>query len=133
MSTSDHDYCTVSEAAALLRLSKPTIRRWIDAGRLPAQRVGGHSIRIRRADLDALVQPQQRSPYPPELERYIVRTGDPSADQLALAKRLLEQHRKHIRTGSKPLSDSAAIIRAGREARTARLERAIRGNADSLS
>lgn len=41
---------TVPEAAALLRVSEPTIRRWIGMRRLPAIRAGG-AWRISRDDL----------------------------------------------------------------------------------
>jgi excisionase family DNA binding protein len=47
------NYLTVNEAAALLRVSHVTIRRWIWSGKLPAIRVG-RILRIRQADLEQL-------------------------------------------------------------------------------
>lgn len=44
------EYLTVREAADWLRVSKATIRRLIDAGKMPALRVG-RSIRIARTEL----------------------------------------------------------------------------------
>lgn len=44
------DLLTVPEAASLLRVSEPTIRRWIGTRRLPAIRAGG-AWRISHDDL----------------------------------------------------------------------------------
>lgn len=51
----DATYLTVAEVAALLRLNQQTLRNWIDAGELPALRVG-RRVRIRRSDLDELLE-----------------------------------------------------------------------------
>ncbi|MFD4547243.1 helix-turn-helix domain-containing protein [Streptomyces sp. NPDC058466] len=58
------DLLTVQETAVLLRISKPTVYRWIDNGDLPAIRYGqpraegdsrrGGAIRISRAVVMAL-------------------------------------------------------------------------------
>src|SRR5258705_2878447 len=46
----------IREAAALLRVSQTSLRRWTNAGRLPCLRVGGrHERRFRRADLLAFL------------------------------------------------------------------------------
>lgn len=42
---------TVGEAAELLKLNAQTVRAWIDAGTLPALRIGSR-LRIRRSELD---------------------------------------------------------------------------------
>jgi PAS domain S-box-containing protein/excisionase family DNA binding protein len=50
-------YYSISQAAALLGVSRVSIWRWIGAGRLPAARLGHRTIRIKREDLErALVQ-----------------------------------------------------------------------------
>ena len=46
----------VQEAAALLRVSKWTIYRWIEEGRLRATKIGRGSLRIFRASLNGLVE-----------------------------------------------------------------------------
>src|SRR2546423_9185913 len=47
----------IREAAALLRVSETSLRRWTNAGQLPCLRIGGrHERRFRRADLLAFVE-----------------------------------------------------------------------------
>lgn len=50
-------FYTVAEAARLLEVSPATLWRWIAMHRLPAYRVGPRRIRVKREDLQALVQP----------------------------------------------------------------------------
>jgi excisionase family DNA binding protein len=57
----EKEYYTVGEAAEVLDVSRATIWRWIDAGRLPAYRLGPKSIRIRRADLEMVITPARES------------------------------------------------------------------------
>lgn len=45
----------VHEAAALLKVSKWTVYRWIEEGRLRATKIGRGSLRIFRASLTALI------------------------------------------------------------------------------
>jgi excisionase family DNA binding protein len=45
---------TVAEVAEILRLNQQTIRNWIDAGSLPAVRLG-RRVRIKRSDLDRVL------------------------------------------------------------------------------
>lgn len=49
---------TTSEAAVILRATQRTIYRWIEAGVLPAAKVGGR-WRIRRKDVEALFETKQ--------------------------------------------------------------------------
>lgn len=48
-------WLTVAEVAALQRVSRKTVLRWIAAGQLPAVRLGRH-WRISQAQLDAYLQ-----------------------------------------------------------------------------
>src|SRR3989304_2608550 len=89
MITDETDYATVSEAARLLRVSVPTVWRWIDSGRLPAYRVGSRSIRIRRADLESLVRPA-RAMKERTVEDKVIRLGDRAGDPKELVAALLE-------------------------------------------
>ncbi len=54
----------VKEAAQLLQVSKWTIYRWIDEGRLNATKIGGGSLRIFRASVTALVEGHRTDPRP---------------------------------------------------------------------
>ena len=45
----------IQEAAALLNVSKWTIYRWIDEGRLRATKIGRGSLRVFRASVSGLV------------------------------------------------------------------------------
>ena len=50
------EYMSVGETAESLGVSQDTIRRRISDGTIPAYRIAGKAIRLRRADLDALVR-----------------------------------------------------------------------------
>ena len=52
----------VKEAAQLLQVSKWTIYRWIDEGRLNATKIGGGSLRIFRVSVTALVEGNRTDP-----------------------------------------------------------------------
>jgi excisionase family DNA binding protein len=54
---SEPAYLTLAEAAAVLRVSRTTIWRWIADGRLPAYRAGRRAIRIRREDVQNALRP----------------------------------------------------------------------------
>src|SRR3990170_984096 len=53
----ESEYYTVPEASSILNVSTSTVWRWIKTGRLTAYRVGPKNIRIRKADLGAVVKP----------------------------------------------------------------------------
>src|SRR5947207_5390603 len=48
-------YYSLSQAAALLGVSRMSIWRWVRAGRLPVARLGHRTVRIRREDLERLM------------------------------------------------------------------------------
>jgi excisionase family DNA binding protein len=66
MTSSEHEdsFLTVAEVAELLKLNQQTVRNWIDAGSLPAIRVG-RRVRIKRADLDRILENGYRGTPPP--------------------------------------------------------------------
>ncbi len=56
----DADLLTMAEAAEALRVSQVTVARWLKQGRLPSYRLGPRAVRIRRADLAAVLSPAAR-------------------------------------------------------------------------
>jgi excisionase family DNA binding protein len=48
------EFLTVAQVAERLKLNQQTVRNWIDAGTLPAYRVG-RRVRVSQADFDRLV------------------------------------------------------------------------------
>jgi len=52
----EDELLTVAEAAALLKVTRHTIYRWITEGRLPAVRYSRRVLRLRREDLAELAQ-----------------------------------------------------------------------------
>lgn len=53
----EREFYTVSEASQRLDVSRMTVWRWISDGKLPAYRVGGRAIRIRRQDVEGMLRP----------------------------------------------------------------------------
>src|SRR2546422_7743079 len=54
---SDSELLDIAQAAALLRVSEASLRRWTNRGRLPCRRIGGRrGRRFRRADLMAFLE-----------------------------------------------------------------------------
>ena len=54
-------FMTVAEVAAALRMNQQTIRNWIDAGQLPAVRIG-RRVRVLSSDFAALIDNDARRP-----------------------------------------------------------------------
>lgn len=83
---SPEEYYTVPEAATLLKVSPSTVWRWIEAGRLPAHRVGLRGIRISREALESVVTPSRRKEKMKEAVREPLWAGyDPRKVEEALA------------------------------------------------
>ena len=74
------DFYTVPEAAARLGVSRETIWRWIDTGRLPACRLGDRTVGIRPADLE---QPLARTRPARFSKRQVPRAAISPHDELA--------------------------------------------------
>ncbi|MHB8576853.1 MAG: ATP-binding protein [Dehalococcoidia bacterium] len=55
LTAGDDGFLSMSQAAALLGVSRMTLWRWAKAGRLPMARLGHRTVRISRADLDQLL------------------------------------------------------------------------------
>lgn len=55
------DLLTYRRAAEYLTVHPRTLRRYVDAGLIPVQRIGPGVVRINRADLDRYLAAQRRS------------------------------------------------------------------------
>ena len=58
---SSERFLTVREAAAAIGVTDGALRSWIRDGRLPAIRFSPRTIRIRKTDLDAMVEAAKSS------------------------------------------------------------------------
>lgn len=58
---SPDDLLGISEAAEVAHASVTSVRRWADSGALPHVRTPGGQRRFRRADVEALLTPEQAS------------------------------------------------------------------------
>jgi excisionase family DNA binding protein len=81
MAVDDRAYYNISEAAALLGVSRVSIWRWVRDGRLPVTRLGHRTTRIKREDLEqvlreATVVDTRRSDGPRPTERVDVAFRD---------------------------------------------------------
>jgi excisionase family DNA binding protein len=124
------DFVTVREAAGTLGVSPSTVWRWVDAGKLPASRVGPRAIRIRRSDVEAAIGPRHlRAAHAGEMRIYTdikeaLRPMTP--EEVRRARKALADGAKlgeRIRARRKgaPFPDSADIIRQAREERSRQL------------
>ena len=114
--------CSVAEAAEELGVSPSTVWRWIDAGRLPAFRIGPKAIRIRRRDLAPAVRRVRGTRTSHRERRSAPIPGRMSDSDAARALAVLEaadELGKRIlrRRHGKPLPDSTPLIRAARLSR----------------
>jgi excisionase family DNA binding protein len=103
--TRNDELLTVKEAAALLKMSTVTVSRWLKQGRLVGYRVGARSIRLRRLDVEALLEPTQTEV-----------TDEEVAQREEVIRRLNERHAEMLRArGGKPMASSVDLIREDRE------------------
>lgn len=120
----DEQYVTVAEAARLLHMHPSSIRRWIDAGELAAQRVGQRRVLIKRAGLEKLVRPVRSSSAAIEVRpdgTLIIPPLTPEEQRQGLAA--VERSRKrHAETlaqrGGEPFPPSWEIINELRDERS---------------
>lgn len=119
---------TVAEAAKLLKVSTVTVQRWLKQGRLPAYRVGPRAVRIRHADLTALLVPTRGEAVSTGQDR--IRTGltlpaltaeQVQQRQAAIAAATRLRQEMLARRGGRPLTPSWPVIRQAREERSKQL------------
>jgi excisionase family DNA binding protein len=121
------EYLSVQEAAAVLRVHRSTIRRWIAEGDLPAYRVGQRKLAVKRTDLVSHLSPAgsvQKGGGGAWIQGQRIPTLTRREQQRALAaveaaKRL--QANLLARRGGKRFSPSGNIIDQLRDARCQQL------------
>ena len=126
----DDELYTIPEAAKALRVSVSTVWRWIDAGRLPALRVGLRRIRIRKEDLTTVMRPFTTGAWKgvktvrPEvgpIPFYRMSPLEARDQQAAIEQARSLQEQILARRKGKVLPDSWEEINAARDERNARL------------
>jgi excisionase family DNA binding protein len=120
----DWDLLTLKEAAALLKVSVVTLRRWIKQGRLPAYHVGPRKVRIRRADLAKAFTPtsqEEVSAMPESLTLQPLTDAEVREQLQAIDKSQEFIERLRSERGGKPLDSSVPLIRQAREERSKQL------------
>ena len=134
----ERDYYTVAQAADILEVSTTTVWRWIKTELLPAYRAGPKNIRIKKHDLERVVTPARETHRKAAAQEEVIPMKELTPISTALTFRPLteEQAQRGLealqqarelgqrilaRTGGKPLSSSAPLIRAAREARSQQL------------
>ena len=61
MASSNEEFLTVHEVAAILKVNQQTVRNWIDHGELPAIRIG-RRVRITRSDFERVLEQSRIGP-----------------------------------------------------------------------
>ena len=112
----------------MVGVSPSTVWRWVDAGKLPALRIGPKAIRIRRADIDSAVRVRGSEHEPRRWMDKVYTSIDElrrpmTADEKRQAKAAIDRAARYARKitarrGGKLMPDSADIIREAREGRS---------------
>ncbi|MGH2531480.1 MAG: helix-turn-helix domain-containing protein [Thermomicrobiales bacterium] len=129
--TTDTEFLTVAEAASILKVDRSTVRRWIDRGDLPAVRVGQRSLRIRRNDLDRVIEPARPVTEADEIERLKAKRLTPEEQARAFAAiESARALRQELFEKYGLFSPSWEIIHEMREERDEQLWQAVTGSYD---
>lgn len=106
--TRNDELLTIKEAATLLKMSSVTVRRWLKQGRLVGYRVGPRGIRLRRRDVEALLEPTQSE-----------MTDEEMARREEAIRQLNQRHAEMLRArDGKPMASAVDLIREDREKRS---------------
>jgi excisionase family DNA binding protein len=122
------EYVTIPEAAKLLQVHPSSIRRWIDAGDLPAHRVGQRRVLVKRADLANLISPVRaeagKGVSMEQSERILIPKLTPEEQRRALeAMEAASRLRAAMlaKRGGKPFPPSWELLNEARDERTRQL------------
>ncbi len=119
----DEDYVTIAGAAALLRVSTSSIRRWIDDGTLIAYRLGRRRVLLRRKDLSRALRPTAPGPNPPAEDevREPVSAAERARILALVADARLRLAEMLERRGGRGFRSSGDVLNELRDERTAEL------------
>jgi excisionase family DNA binding protein len=84
-----NELLTVREAATALKVSTVTISRYLKQGRLRAYRLGPRTLRLRREDVQRLLQPAPEEVH--SIPHEPLRVTPPSKDEVARRQSLLKE------------------------------------------
>jgi len=109
------DLLTPAEAAALLKVSRHTVYRWIAEGRLPAKRYSRRVIRVRRGDAEGFISGATGAIGESKVDYF---TGSKVADaeierDREEVRRVLDKYRERIdrpRSGREPRPGSREAL-----------------------
>lgn len=108
---SEQEWLSIAEAAAVWRVSKITVHRWIKQGRVQAYHVGPRRVRLRAEDVNALPVAIQKDPRAEEGEMLIDAGDALVTTELALPGMTDEQFDEG-REALRRIDEMAARIRA---------------------
>lgn len=118
---------TLKEASTRLRVAESTVWRWVDRGLIPAYRLPGRRIRLKKEDVEAAMKPVKAGEIPaapPDHWRewvvYETGSGLPAETVIARAKALRARILRRRR--GVPLPDSVEDIRQMREERSRQMD-----------
>lgn len=118
-------YLTVAQAAEQLGVHPSTIRRWIDAGILPAYRLGPKRIAVKQSELERVVVPRRlRNGRGRDIGQPKIRDRMTKAEQRRGLKALAELERFSAELEAKygkPDVESWVLINEARDERTRHL------------
>jgi excisionase family DNA binding protein len=96
----EETYLSVAEVAATLKLNQQTVRNWIDAGTLPALRVG-RRVRIKRSDFNRIIEDSYSGAAAPPVSR-----PDPTADDFWGGEPVGRAEAAHDDAGAQPSGEA---------------------------
>ncbi|MDZ4277630.1 MAG: helix-turn-helix domain-containing protein [Dehalococcoidia bacterium] len=57
MTVAEREWLTIAEVCAILQVTRATLYRWARQGKLRLYKLGARATRVRRADLDRMLEP----------------------------------------------------------------------------
>lgn len=112
------DLLTIAEAAAYLKVSPVTVKRYVKSGRLRASHLSPRAVRIRRADIERLFASASSEEVRTMPKEQRPRHAPPSDEEIARRRQLLREilaARQHAPIA--PLT-TAELVRKAREEAT---------------